>query len=380
MIQRAYKFRVYPNSSQQKQLAVEFGHARWIWNVALAARRDAWNWYGESHNCVSLGRAISELKCDPDYAWLKQATAACGQQALIDLDKAYKNWWAKRSAAPRFKRQSHAQSIRYTLDQRKDNYKSGEYLKLPKLGDVKVRWTRLPTGRPKMATVTRDSVGRYWLSFSVEEAVQPMAKTKPFNSVGIDLGIKDVAVTSDGYYSGAPKYTYRYARELKLAQRKLSRKKKGSGRWHRQRKAVARIHSKIANSRSDFLHKLSTKIVTEADVICLENLNVQGMLKNRCLSKAVADVGMFELRRQITYKAEWYGKQVVVIDRWFPSSKACSGCGKKHDMPLDQRQMVCNCGVDLDRDLNAAKNIQAEGVRSLNVDGDTSRTAKPLAA
>ena len=367
-IQRSYKFRIYPNATQRKQLAVEFGCARWIYNAALSARRDAWNWYGESHNYVSINKAVTEILQDPDYAWVKKATRQCGTQALIDLDKAFKNWWSGRASAPRFKKRSHKQSVRYALDQRKDNYKAGEYLKLPKLGSIKVRWSKIPTGCPKMATVSKDSVGRYFISFMTEEDIKLKAKTK--QTVGVDLGIKDVAVTSDGWRSGAPRNTYQYARQLKLAQRKLSRKKKGSGRWHRQHKRVARIHAKIASSRLDFLHKLSMHLVSQYDTICLEDLNVSGMTKNRKLSKAVSDVGMFELRRQIEYKANWYGKQVVFVSRWFPSSKTCSGCGQIHDMPLSKRQMICDCGVTLDRDENAARNIQAEGIRSLNVEDD----------
>ena len=376
-IQRSYRLRAYPNATQRKQLAVEFGTVRWIYNTALQARRDAWNWYGESHNYVSINKAITEVQRDPGFAWLKNATRQCGTQALIDLDKAYKNWWSGRAKAPRFKNKHAKQSIRYALDQRADNFKAGEYLKIPKLGKVKLKWSRIPSGRPKMATVSRNPDGQYFVSMSVEETIDRL----PSNGkvIGVDIGIKDVAVTSDGWKSGAPKNTYKLARELKLKQRKLARKQKGSNRRKRAKRQVARVHATIAKCRADFLHKTSTRLVKSADVIVLEDLNVSGMMKNRCLSKAVADVGMAELRRQITYKAAWHGKQVVLVDRFFPSTKTCSGCGQKHDMPLSKRRMQCDCGLDMDRDENAARNLKALGVASLNVELETSRSAAQAA-
>ena len=376
-IQRSYKLRFYPTGAQRKQLAVEFGTVRWIYNTALQARRDAWNWYGESNNYVSIGRAITELQRDPDFGWLKNATRSCGTQALIDLDKAYRNWWAGRTNPPKYKCRNAKQSIRYSLDRRKDNFKAGDYLKIPKLGKVKLKWSRLPTGRPKMATISRNPDGQYFVSVSIEESIERW----PSNGkvVGVDMGIKDVAVTSDGWHSGAPKNTYRLARKLKLKQRALARKQKGSNRRKRARRQVARVQATIAKCRNDFLHKTSTRIVKSADVIVLEDLNVSGMMKNRRLSKAVADVGMFELRRQITYKAAWHGKQVVVVDRFFPSTKTCSGCGQLHDMPLSKRRMQCDCGLDMDRDENAAQNLKALGIASLNVDGDINRSVATAA-
>jgi putative transposase len=184
--------------------------------------------------------------------------------------------------------------------------------------------------------------------------------------VGIDVGIKEVIVTSEDDRSGAPKFTYKYQRKLKKAGRILSKKKKGSNGWKKQRIVVARIHEKIANSRKDFLHKVTTKLVRENDVICVEDLNVYGMLKNRKLSKAVSDVGIFELNRQIEYKAQWYGKEVVKISRWFPSTKTCSSCGNVRIMKLSQRIYECECGLVIDRDLNAAINIKAAGERQLS--------------
>ena len=362
MTQRSYKFRIYPTHTQKEQLSKYFGQVRFVWNYCLSLRNDLYEVRKERINYVGLNKHITYLKTTNKYSWLKECPSACLTQVLINQDTAYKNFYEKGSGYPKFKKKQSKQSIRFQLDQKHIHniYKSGELLKLPKLGSIKVKWSRIPNGIPKMATLTKDSLDKYYISFSCDEVIPTKAKTK--QSVGIDIGIKDVVVTSDGYHSGSPKYTYKYAKALKIAQRKLSRKKKGSNRYNKQRIKVAKIHSKIVNCRKDFLHKLTTDLVTKYDVICIENLNVSGMMKNRKLSKAVADIGMFELRRQLEYKANWYGKKVQVIDRWFPSSKTCSSCGQIHSMPLSKRTMECDCGNTLDRDENAARNILSLGM------------------
>ena len=236
---------------------------------------------------------------------------------------------------------------------------AGKRLKLTRLGELKVIWSKVPQGTPKMVTVTKTAAHKYFASFSCEEEIGIKAKT--YQDIGIDVGIKDVIVTSENYRSGAPKNFYKYARQLKLAQRSLSRKTKGSNRYNQQRIEVARIHEKIANCRRDFLHKETSKLISENDIIYLEDLNVAGMLKNRKLSKAVADVGMFELKRQLAYKAQWYGKELVIISRWEPTTKTCSRCRAQKQMKLSDRIYSCHCGLIIDRDLNAAINIKAAG-------------------
>lgn len=365
---RSYRFRIYPNNTQIKKIAVCFGQARFVWNYSLSLRSDLYDFRKERINYVGLDKHLTYLKGQESHKWLKECPSEVLTQTLIDQDKALKSFFAGRSKYPRFKKKVARQSIRFKLDQRyiDFNYKSGELLKLTRIGAIKVNWSRLPSGTPKMATISRDACGKYWVSFSCEESIQPKEKTN--RSVGVDIGIKDVLVTSDGYHSGAPKNTYRYARSLKLAQRKLSRKTKGSARWEKQRKAVARIHKRISDSRSDFINKLSHKLVSEYDLINMEDLNVKGMMANRRLSKAVADVGMFELRRQVEYKSEWYGKRCQLISRWFPSSKMCSACGAiNSNLKLSDRSWDCACGANHNRDKNAAINIDAEGNRlSLN--------------
>lgn len=228
--------------------------------------------------------------------------------------------------------------------------------KLPKLGEVKVRWSRVPTGTPKMVTLSRDTIGRYFVSFTCEEVIE--AKPLIGNVVGLDLGIKDVVVSSDGYKSGNPRHLKRQQRHLKRQQRRLARMQKGSNRRAKQQLRVARIHAKVAAMRADFLHKTTTEIIRSADIIALEDLNVSGMVKNHCLAGAIADVGMGEFRRQIEYKANWYGRRVVFADRWAPTSRTCSECGQVQDkMPLKVRDWTCDCGAHHDRDENAAKNI-----------------------
>jgi putative transposase len=376
---KAYRFRIYPNAAQRQQLAVEFGNARFVWNRCLDLRTKDYEAYktaiaaGDagavkpSWNYVSLSRMVTEWK-HGDFSWLADSAAACLTQALIDQDKAFQHFYRRakngeKPGYPRFKSRHHRQSIRYTLDQHHigSSYIAGEFLKLPKLGAVKVRWSQVPAGTPKMATVSRTPDGRYFVSFSCEVEIESLPMTG--KTVGVDLGVKDVAVTWDGdqaMKSGNPRHMKRRLKHLKRQQRRLSLMKKGSNRRAKQRLKVAKIHARIAVMRSDFLHKTTTAIVNGADVIAIEDLNVKWMVKNHCLAGAIADVGMSEFRRQIEYKAAWYGRTVVVVDRWFPSSKTCSECGSyRKKMPLSVRDWTCpDCGTRHDRDVNAAKNLR----------------------
>lgn len=358
---RSYKFRFYPTAGQIQQLTVEFGNARWVWNHALSMRQKAYSRRGANMNYIAIGKHLTKLKSIDKFSWLADSTACAATQKLIDLDTAYKNFFGKRAKFPRFKKRGHAQSVRYQLDQRNlhSTFAAGELLKLPKLGEMDIRWSCIPGGTPKMVTISKHANGKYYVSFACEEHINFLPKTG--KEVGLDFGITDVVVTSDGWQSGAPKFTKAYAKKLAHAQKDLSRKTKGSGRWIQQRLRVANIHAKIGKSRRDFLHKLTTKLVREFDIINIEDLNVSGMLKNHKLAKAIADVSFFELRRQLEYKCDWYGKELTVIDRWFPSTKMCSGCGQLHEMPLAKRTMECDCGLTINRDVNAAINIKAAG-------------------
>ena len=395
--QRAHKFRIYPNAAQRQQLAVEFGNARFVWNTALFARQQVRLLHGRADlgervnrktgevravktvDCGVLDAAITQLSREPGYEFLSEGTRACLTQTLIDQDKAFKNFFEGRAKFPKFKGRFDKQAIRYQLDQRQvaRTYAAGSLLKLPKLGALKVRWSRIPAGTPKMATVSKDASGRYFVAFMCEEFIKPLAPAG--QTVGVDLGICDVAVTSDGHKSGNPRHLKAKLKHLKRQQRRLSRMTKGSNRRNRQRAKVAKLHAHIAASRADFLHKTTTAIVKRADVIGLEDLHVKGMVKNQHLARAIADVGMGEFRRQVEYKAKWYGREVVIVDRWAPTSKTCSGCGHRTvKMPLSVREWTCaECGAVHDRDVNAAINIKRlaieskrpEGIGSLRVEG-----------
>lgn len=394
MINKSYKFRFYPTDEQAQQLTQEFGSSRFIWNWALRLRTDLRKKYGQSMNGVDLSAELTLLKKNPEYAWLNDVVANGLTQTLRNQDAAFSHFFrrlkegrkGKKAGFPKFKQKRGNQSVRYQLDQRiiETVYKPG-FLRLPKLGEVKLVWDRKPKGIPKMATVSRDCAGRYWVSISVTEEIKQLPmRTK---SVGVDVGVKDVIVTSDSYHSGAPKFTREYERKLKLLQRKASRslrknnpdvfkkgapKKNGeklkgkliqSNRNKKLNARIAKVHAKIADCRKDWTHKLTHKLIKENSFIGMEDLNVQGMMKNKRLSKAVADSAMYEVKRQIMYKAEWHGRKVVEVSRWFPSSKMCSSCGQLHDMPLTERVMRCDCGLVMDRDENAAVNILNESTR-----------------
>jgi putative transposase len=356
---KAYKFRFAPTKEQEKQLAIEFGCARFVWNFFLNQRSFAYKELGESLNYVANSRYLTSMKKAQEWAWLADCSSTVLTQKLNDLETAFGNFFKGRADYPRFKKKLHAQSIRYQIDQRHvmKTYRAGEFLKLPNIGVLDINWSQIPQGIPKMATISKTASGKYFVSFACEVEIKELPRTGKV--AGVDVGIKDVAVTSDGFFSGAPKNTYKYARQLRKAQRNLSRKTKSSNRWHKQRVAIAKIHEKIANCRKDFLHNLTTSLVRKYDHIGLEDLNVKGMMQNRKLSKAIADVGLFELKRQLEYKAQWYGKEITVIDRWFPSTKTCHVCGQLHNLTLADREISCDCGLkNFNRDLNAAINIK----------------------
>lgn len=356
-MQVAYKLRVYPTAVQRARLTREFGHARWVWNTCLAWRSDAYR-RGENVTAVDFSRELTQLKKLEPYAWLNEVSSGTLVQKLRDQDRAFVNFFAKRAKYPRFKRRSHIQSVRYQIDQRiaANLYRAGELLKLPKLGTLKVIWSRIPRGVPKMVTIMKDAAGRYFASFTVEQTIEVWSQKT--NAVGLDFGVKDVVVTSDGWKSGNPKHLRKLLRRLKHASRILSRRKKGSGRWHRQRLVVAKLHARVADARRDWLHKLSTRIVREHGFIAIEDLHVRGMMRNRCLARAIGDVGMAELRRQLEYKAAWHSRVIEAVDRFAPTSKTCSACGLVLDgLPLSVREWRCECGASHDRDVNAARNI-----------------------
>lgn len=361
-IKRAYKFRFYPTSEQEMILAKTFGCARFAYNYMLRLRSDAWMQRQERVGYHATSAALTALKKTPEHAWLNEVSSVPVQQALRHLQTAFSNFFAKRARYPQFKRKDGPQSAEYTTSAFKWD---GKTVKLAKMdAPLAIRWSRLiPKGAtPTTVTVSRDAAGRYFVSLLCDDVVA--AKPAVAAKVGIDLGLTHFAILSTGEKITAPNTFRKNEAKLAKLQRRLAKKTKGSARRKKAKLKVAKLHAKIADSRRDFLHKLSTRLINENQVIAVESLSVSNMQKNRCLSKSIADAGWSEFLRQLEYKAGWYGRELVGIDKWYPSSKRCSDCGyTMPKMPLNVRQWTCpECGSIHDRDVNAARNVLAAGL------------------
>lgn len=360
---RAYKFRFYPDEQQKENLSKTFGSVRFVYNYMLNLRTEAFYKHGEKVNYHDTSFLLTNLKYNGIAPWLGEISCVPPQQALRHLHTSFLNFWSGRTKYPTFKKKTSKQSAEYSTSAFKWD---GKELKLAKhKKPLNIKWSRTFTGKPSTVTVSKDPSGRYFVSILVTENILPLPPNK--NQVGVDLGIKDVAITSDGFKSGAPKYLRKYEKQLAQAQRKLAKKKKGSKNRQKARIKVARIHAKTADCRRDFTHKLSTKLIKENGFIAIEDLNVRGMVKNHCLAKSIADSGWSELTRQLEYKAEWYNRKLVRIDRFFPSSKRCFECGYiNNNLQLSDRNWTCSeCSAELNRDINASKNIKAAGLAVL---------------
>ena len=361
-IKRAYRFRFYPSPEQEVTLARTFGCARFAYNHMLRLRTDAWMQRQERIGYHESSAELTALKKQPEYAWLNEVSSVPVQQALRHLQTAFANFFAKRARYPQFKRKDGKQSAEYTTSAFKWD---GKALKLAKMAEpLAIRWSRQIPKAAKVTTVTvsKDTAGRYFVSLLCDDAVA--AKHEVSGKVGIDLGLSHFAILSTGEKVAAPNTFRKNEAKLAKLQRRLAKKQKGSNRRAKAKLKVARLHAKIADSRRDFLHKLSTRLINENQVIAVESLSVSNMQKNRCLSKSIADAGWSDFVRQLEYKARWYGRDLVGIDKWFPSSKRCSDCGHTMPkMPLNVRQWTCpECGSIHDRDINAARNVLAAGL------------------
>lgn len=362
MSKRAYKYRFYPTPEQVHNLACTFGCCRFVYNWALRTRTTAYFQHGQKLYYNDLSAALPALKTDEGTAWLKEVSSVPLQQSLVHLDKALVNFFEGRAEYPVYKKKHKQQSATYTATAFRWD---GTCLTLAKQQEpLAIVWSRpLPeNAKPSSVTISKDQSGRYFVSMLVEEEIALLPSID--KAIGIDLGLKSFLVTSDGEAIANPKYYARDEKKLAKAQRRHAKKKKGSKNRNKARIKLARLHARIADTRRDFQHKLSTRLIRENQVICLETLAVKNMLQNHCLAKAIQDVGWSEFVRQLEYKGEWYGRTVVKIDRWFPSSKTCSACGHvMDDMPLDIRAWACPaCGIFHDRDSNAAQNILAAGL------------------
>ena len=357
----AAKIRIYPTNKQSQSLAVQFGHARWAYNNALAMTQELYRATGKGLNYHAMAIRLPKLK--KDFEWLKDADAQVLQQSLQHLARAFENFFAKRGKYPRFKSKHDRQSIQYP-QRIKIN---GSRIYLPKVGWVKCIVHREIVGRMKTVTVSRSACGQFFASILTENDLSMPEVSTEGKAIGIDVGLTHLAIASNGSRFDNPRHIRKAARNLKRKQQSMSRKLKGSNSRNKARKLVARAHERISCARKDYLHKLSRKIVSENQVISVENLNVKGMTKNHKLAKAISDASWGTLVNFLEYKAERSGKAFVKIDRWYPSSKACSSCGAVCDkLPLDVRVWTCpHCGASHDRDINAAINIRDEGLRIL---------------
>ncbi len=372
MIRKAFKYRIYPDSEQQAKLAVQFGCARFVYNHYRAARE---GFYYDTGTGLSYNDCAADLSdiLKVDYPWLKEADSQALQQALKDLDTAYQRFFKGLADYPNFKRKFDKQSIRYPQRFKFD----GSAIYLPKVGWVKVIRHRRIEGTMKNATVSRTKTGKFFVSIQCE--IEHDTPEQKQGSAGIDLGLKDFATISDGTRTekiACPKHLRKAENLLKIRQRRLSRKVKGSNSRNKAKLVVAATHEKIANRRRDFHHQLSRAIVDNFGSIGLESLNVAGMVKNHSLAKSVSDAGWSQFVTFVEYKAAWAGSEVVRHDRWFASSKTCNDCGAVNNaLKLSDRTWVCqSCGVIHDRDENAAKNLRPStvGTTGINADGDMS--------
>lgn len=358
-MRQRWTYRCYPTLAQQQALTRTFGCVRYVYNWGLAARSKAFK-DGGRMTYLQSDAALTVLKRQPETAWLNEASCIPLQQSLRDLQSAYAAFFAKRAAYPAFKRKGGRATARYT---KSGGFKltHGRRLTIAKLGVMRVRWDRSLPSAPSSVTVIREASGRYYVSFVVDVDVE----IKPITgqNVGIDFGISRLATFSTTEKIANPKHLHKRTKRLTFLQRRLSRKQKGSKRRELARRAVARQHESICNARKDTLNKLTTRLVTEFDLICIEDLNLRGMVKNHSLARSLSDAGIGIAVQMLEEKAKRYGKKTVRVDRFFPSSKMCSACGHVVSvLPLEIREWTCPvCAAVHDRDINAAKNILAVG-------------------
>ncbi len=362
-MRRAYKYRFYPTDAQRQELLRTFGCVRKVYNLALDARTRAWFTEQRRVNYNETSTMLTAWKKTDELAFLSEVSSVPLQQTLRHLQGAFTSFFDKRARYPRFKsRKKSRQSAEYTKSGFK--YRDGQ-LTLAKMREpLNIVWSRpLPEGaEPSTVTVSRDAADRWFVSILVEISVEQYVPTD--TAIGVDAGITSLATLSTGEKITNPKNSDRERKRLAKAQRELSRKQKGSNNRDKARRKVARVHARITDRRRDHLHKVTTRLVRENQTVVIEDLNVRGMLSNGKLARAISDASWSEFRTMLEYKAAWYGREVIAVDQWFPSSKTCSACGRlAKSMPLNVRSWTCSgCETTHDRDVNAAKNILAAGL------------------
>ncbi|MFE2609585.1 RNA-guided endonuclease InsQ/TnpB family protein [Streptomyces mirabilis] len=360
-VKRAYRYRFCPTDAQAAELSRTFGCVRKVYNMALAARTEAWT-RQERVNYHQTSAMLTAWKKTGELAYLNEVSSVPLQQALRHLQTAFANFFGKRARYPRFKsRKKSRKSAEYTTSAFR--FRDGE-LRLAKMSEpLRIVWSRpLPEGvSPSTVTVSQDAAGRWFVSMLCEDpGIGHLPATDA--AVGIDVGLDHLLALSTGEKIANPRHERRDRAVLAKAQRRLAKKEKGSANGVKARRKVARIHARIADRRRDSLHQITTRLVRENQTLVIEDLSVRNMVKNRKLARVISDAAWREFRGMLEYKANWYGREVIAVDRWFPSSKLCSACGTLQDkMPLNVRTWTCGCGATHDRDVNAAKNLLAAG-------------------
>lgn len=356
---KSYKYRIFPNEEQKILLEKHFGAMRWVYNWGLERKIKH---YKETNKAISFFSLIPELTKERyKNEWLLEINAQSIQNSLLNLDKAFKKFFKKQSQFPKFKsKKDNKNSVQFVQGTKL----VGKQVQLYKIGKVNIILHRTFEGKIKASTVSKNCINQYFISILVEDSIKLPKKPKitENTTIGIDLGIKTFATLSNGTKIDNPKLLIKSEQRLKVLQRRVSKKQKGSKNKEEAKQKLAKLHNKISNQRSDFLHKLTYQLTHDNQVksIGIEDLNVSGMIKNHCLSKAIGDVAWNEFANFLSYKCDWYGKNLIKIGRFEPSSKICSKCGEKKDsLTLAERDWICKkCGTKHDRDINAAKNIK----------------------